>query len=190
VYIITEGGPKALDLNFTKVVSDRSGQEIEACYQCQKCASGCPIAEYGEMDTNQVLRMIQFGLKDEILKSKAIWVCVGCETCGARCPNGIRIAAVMDALREMAIEEGVAPGEKDIYLFHQCFLDSVKSYGRVHEGTMLMKYKLKSGHLMDDVGVGLKMFLKGKLALFPHSVPSKTEVRRIFDWAKKNRAEK
>ncbi|RYD05573.1 hypothetical protein N752_09510 [Desulforamulus aquiferis] len=129
--------------------------------------------------------MIQFGLKDELLKSKAIWVCVGCETCGARCPNGIRIASVMDALREMAIEEGVAPGEKDIKLFHDCFLNSAKSYGRVHEGTMLMRYKLKSGHLMDDVGVGIKMFLKGKLALFPHSVPSKVEVKRIFDWAKK-----
>lgn len=185
MYIITEGGSKALDLNFTNEVKKRSGQDIELCFQCQKCASGCPIAEYGEFDTNKVLRMIQFGLKSQLLKSKAIWICVGCETCGARCPNGIRIAAVMDALREMALEEGISPGEKDIHLFHQCFLDSALSHGRVHEGTMLMKYKLKSGHLMDDVGVGLKLFLKGKLALFPHSVRSKTEVRRIFDWANK-----
>ncbi len=185
MYIITDEGPKALDLNFTKEIKKRSGEEIEACFQCQKCASGCTIAEYGEVDTNQVLRMIQFGLKDEVLKSKAIWVCVGCETCGARCPNGIRIAAVMDALREMAVKEGVAPAEKDIKLFHDCFLNSAQSYGRVHEGTMLMRYKLKSGHLIDDVGVGLKMFLKGKLALLPHSVPSRGEVRRIFDWAKK-----
>lgn len=185
MYIITEGGPKALDLNFTSIIKERSGQEIELCYQCQKCASGCPIAEYGEFDTNQVLRMIQFGLKEELLKSKAIWVCVGCETCGARCPNGIRIASVMDALREMAIEEGVAPGEKDIHTFHQCFLDSVASLGRVHESTMLMKYKLKSGHLMEDVGVGIKLFLKGKLSLFPHSVRSKSEVQKIFKWARK-----
>ena len=92
----------------------------------------------------------------------------------------------MDTLREMAIEAGIAPSEKDIYLFHQCFLDSVQSLGRVHEGSMLMKYKLKSGHLMDDVGVGIKLFLKGKLALFPHSVSSKQEVRHIFDWAKKH----
>ena len=185
MYIITDGVSQALDLNFTKQIKERSGQEIEACFQCQKCASGCPIAEYGEVDTNQVLRMIQFGLKDELLKSKAIWVCVGCETCGARCPNGIRIASVMDALREMAIEEKVVPAEKDIQLFHQCFLNSAQSLGRVHEGTMLMKYKLKSGHLLDDVGVGVKLFFKGKLALFPHSVPSKSDVRRIFEWAQK-----
>lgn len=188
MYITTENGSKALDLNFTNEISQRSGEDIKACYQCQKCASGCPIAEYGEIDTNQVLRLIQLGLKDELLKSKAIWVCVGCETCGARCPNGIRIAAIMDTLREMALEEGITPAEKDIYLFHQCFLDSAKSFGRVHEATMLMKYKLKSGHLMDDVGVGLKMFLKGKLALFPHSVSSKSEVRRIFEWTKQKRS--
>lgn len=185
MYIITDNGPKALDLSFTNEVKRRCGQEIELCYQCQKCASGCPIAEYGEFDTNQVLRMIQFGLKDELLKSKAIWICLGCETCGARCPNGIRIAAVMDALREMALQEGVTPGEKDINFFHQCFLDSVKSLGRTHEGSMLMKYKLKSGHLMEDVGVGIKLFFKGKMSLLPHSVKSKTEVRRIFDWARK-----
>jgi heterodisulfide reductase subunit C len=48
---------------------------------------------------NQVIRLAQLGLKDELLKSKSIWICASCMTCNSRCPKGVNIAEVMEALR-------------------------------------------------------------------------------------------
>ncbi len=87
--------------------------------------------------------MIQMGMRREVLGSRAIWLCVSCETCGTRCPNEIDIGVLMDSLREMAIEEGIPAQERNILLLHQAFVQSIRRGGRVHEATMLIDYKLK-----------------------------------------------
>ncbi|OAT80277.1 4Fe-4S dicluster domain-containing protein [Desulfotomaculum copahuensis] len=165
---------------FAREVGEKSGQSIQLCYQCQKCAAGCPMGEFTDYYPNQILRLIQFGRKEEVLKSKGIWLCFSCETCGARCPNDINIAEVMDTLREMALAEKVPPGIKNAPIFHQAFLNSVKNRGRVHETLMMMNYKLKSGDLFSDLDVGLKMFQKGKLPILSRSIKNKGEVKKIF----------
>ncbi|MBO8137351.1 MAG: 4Fe-4S dicluster domain-containing protein [Desulfotomaculum sp.] len=183
--IITNDKEEQLDFNFLQEVKKRSCQPIDLCYQCQKCAAGCQVASYTDFRPNQIIRLIQFGLKDEALKSSAIWLCVNCETCGARCPNGISISAVTDTLREMALEEKVPASVKNVPLFHKAFLDSVKSGGRVHEPTMLLRYKLKSGNLFEDMKMGLDLFKKGKLPLFPSRTKHKDAVKKIFERVKK-----
>ena len=65
---------------------------------------------------NSIIRMIQMGMKKEVLGSGAIWFCVYCQTCGTRCPNEIHIGILMDALREMAMEEGI-PAKRRISIF-------------------------------------------------------------------------
>jgi heterodisulfide reductase subunit C len=187
VNIITNNGSQQIDFNFIQEVKKRSCQPIDLCYQCQRCASGCQVGSYIEFQPNQIIRMIQFGLKDELLKSSAIWLCVNCDTCGARCPNGISISAVTDALREMAIEQNVAASEKRVYVFHDNFLNAVKSGARVHEVTMLMKYKLKSGDYFSDIKMGMDLFMRGKLPLLPSKVKNKDKVKQIFNSIKNNK---
>ncbi|MEG6616030.1 4Fe-4S dicluster domain-containing protein [Peptococcaceae bacterium 1198_IL3148] len=179
--IITNNGLQQMDFNFMQEVKERSCQPIDLCYQCQRCASGCQVGSYIDFQPNQIIRMIQFGLKDELLKSSAIWLCVNCDTCGARCPNEISISAVTDALREMAIEQNVAASEKRVHVFHDNFLNAVKSGARVHEVTMLMKYKLRSGDLFSDIKMGLDLFTRGKLPLLPSKVKNKDKVKQIFN---------
>jgi heterodisulfide reductase subunit C len=52
---------------------------------------------------NQIIRFAQLGLKEELLASKAIWICASCLTCNARCPKGINIAEVIEALRQILL---------------------------------------------------------------------------------------
>jgi heterodisulfide reductase subunit C len=85
----------------------------------------------------------------------------------------------MDTLREMAIEEG-AVADRKIVLLHQEFVESIRRMGRVHEATMLASYKLKSRDLTTDLGPGVKLFLKGKIPLFPSRVKGIEEIRGIF----------
>lgn len=165
--------------SFIDEVKLKSGQPIELCYQCQKCASGCSMARFADYTPNQVLRFVQMGLKDKVLNCSMIWLCSSCGICGARCPNGINMSEVMDALAEIAVRENVVK-EKKVQLFNDVFLQSVRSNGRIHETSMMTRYKVKSGDLFSDLNVGLKMFLKGKLPLIGKRIRDRKNLEMIF----------
>ncbi|MHB8157405.1 MAG: 4Fe-4S dicluster domain-containing protein [Desulfocucumaceae bacterium] len=166
--------------SFIKEVMMKSHQPINLCYQCQKCASGCSMLPFTDYTPNQVLRLIQLGQKQKVLNSSMIWMCTGCEICGARCPNGIKMAEVMDTLKELAIGENIIK-EKRINTFNEVFLGSVKARGRIHEATMMAVYKLKTKDLFSDVDLGIKLFLKGKLPLLGKGVKARKQLKIIFN---------
>jgi heterodisulfide reductase subunit C len=176
-----------MDFSFLEEAKKRSGEDLSLCYQCLKCTVGCPTAPYMDIRPNNIIRMIQMGMKEEVLGSRAIWLCVSCETCGTRCPNEIDIGILMDALREMAIEEGIPAKEKNIHLLHQAFVQSIKRGGRVHEATMLIDYKLRSRDFMTDLIPGMKLFLKGKIPPFPGFIKGRQEIKRIFEKCSKEK---
>ncbi len=166
---------------FLKEVNDRiGGVPIQSCFHCRKCTAGCPVAFAMEYNPNAVIKMIQMGMKEKVLGSSTIWLCASCETCVTRCPNEVDIARMMDTLREMAIEKGVAAGEKNVVKFHEAFLSSIKMGGRINEPMMLVQYKLKSGDLFSDMGLGLSMFMKGKIKPVSPRTKDMGSVRRIF----------
>ena len=174
-----------IDSSFLEEAKKKSGEDLTLCYQCLKCTAGCPTAPYMDIRPNNIIRMIQMGMKEEVLGSSAIWLCVSCETCGTRCPNKIDIGVLMDALREMAVEEGVKAKEKNIHLLHEAFIQSIKRGGRIHEATMLIDYKLRSKDFLTDLVPGMKLFIKGKIPLFPDFIKGKGEIKRIFERCKK-----
>jgi len=175
-------GVGKVESSFLKEVEKKSGENLSLCYQCLKCTAGCPTASYMDVRPNSIIRMIQMGMREEVMGSSAIWLCVYCQTCGTRCPNEIHIGILMDTLREMAVEEGVPAKEKNIHLFHEAFIHSVGRGGRAHEVTMLMEYMLKSRDLMaDSLFPGMILFLKGKFPLLPSFVKGKEEIKKIFE---------
>jgi heterodisulfide reductase subunit C len=167
-------------------VDDHSGEKVSLCYQCRKCTNGCPLSFAMDLKPNQVMRMIQLGLKEELLRSKTIWICASCQTCTTRCPNDIDIAHVMDSLRQMCQESGVPAGEAKIAKFHKAFLDSVRRHGRIFELGMVGQYKLASLDLLSDTKLAWDMFKKGKLKFLPHGIQGKKEVREMFGKQKKD----
>jgi len=103
--IVTGGTVTSLDFNFKDLVEGKSGEDLSRCYYCLKCTAGCPSAPAMPYGPAQMVRMVQLGLRDELLESPSIWFCLHCETCGARCPNEISIAGLTQTLREMAMQE-------------------------------------------------------------------------------------
>jgi heterodisulfide reductase subunit C len=129
----------------------------------------------------QVLRLVQLGQKELLLESSAIWLCIGCETCGTRCPNEIHAGAVIDALRQMAVGEKVRVAERSVLKSHEAFLDSIRMWGRLHELSMLIQHKLTSGgNLLADVDMGLEMFVKGKIHPLPKRIQGMEEIRKLY----------
>jgi heterodisulfide reductase subunit C len=180
------------DLTFRDAVREHSGEDIHACFYCQKCTIGCPTAYVMDYQPAQLLRMIQLGQKDKVLGCSAVWLCVGCETCGTRCPNHIRLAPVMDTLRQMAIAEGYKP-EPAIHALHRSFLDSIKLLGRVYELGLIMEFKtlglLAGGPevlfrgLSSDIKLGATLFFKGKFGILPERVKRMGEVAKLYEEA-------
>ena len=168
------------NLGFVEQVSDLSHQNVRRCYYCLRCTAGCPAAYAMEITPAQILKMVQLGQKGTLLRSSAIWLCIGCETCGTRCPNEIHAGAVIDALRQIAIAEKVPAGEKTVLKLHEAFLDSIRLWGRMHELTMLMQYKLTSLDLLSDLDMGLDMFVKGKIHPLPERIRGMGEIKRLF----------
>lgn len=165
--------------NILQEVRAASGQPVELCLQCQKCSSGCPVAAFTDFQPNKMVRSLQFGLLERVLKSPAIWLCTSCETCGLRCPCGIRLSEVWDVLKELAVQKGLAKGIQPV--FHNMFLDSVYKRGRVFETGLMAGYKIRTGQLFSDLDLGLKLFTKGKLPLLSGGISRRKEVREIFN---------
>lgn len=168
---------------FAQEIQRRSGQNLSRCYQCKKCTGGCPTVGWYEWPNHAVVRLIQLGKREELVSSKAVWMCVSCETCGTRCPNGIYLSPVFDALRALSLEEGRV-AEPAVVAFHKAFVGSARRFGRVHEATMLLAYKWAAKDFFTDLAVGMKLFFKGKIPLLPRSVKGKHQLRQIFEESK------
>jgi heterodisulfide reductase subunit C len=125
-----------------------------------------------------IMRGIQLGLKDELLDSSAIWLCVSCQTCSLRCPREIDIAKVIESLRQFSIAEGRAPAQRDIAVSYSAFLQQVRLFGRVYEAGYGLMYNLRSRHIFNNMLRMPSLFSRGKLKLKPQ-IKGASEVKRI-----------
>jgi len=148
------------DLTLIDQVSGMSQQNVRRCYYCLRCSAGCPAAYAMDYTPAQILRLVQLGQKEALLHSSAIWLCIGCETCGTRCPNEIHAGAVIE---------------------HKAFLNSIRRFGRLHELSMLLEHKLTSRDLLSNLDMGVEMFVKGKIHPLPKRIQGLDQVQELFE---------
>jgi heterodisulfide reductase subunit C2 len=171
---------KSCDPQFIKKVEESSGQQVSKCYQCGNCSASCNYTHDYDYPANQIMRLVQLGQKDVILKSRSIWLCAQCQACTTRCPCNIEVAKVMESLRVMSREEGVG-SQGDIRIFFDEFMRSVKMFGRVFESGLLPVFNFRAGKPFGDMDLAPKVLRKGKLAFWPHRIKGRKEVAEIFD---------
>ena len=171
---------KTGSIEFLKQVEEDSGQKVRVCYQCGKCSAGCPVAYAMDLLPNQVMRLVQLGLKDEALSCSTIWLCASCETCATRCPREIEIVRVMDALRHRSRREDYHSPVREVPVFINSFLNNLKQFGRLYEVGLIGAYNLRSGHLTKDLGKAPGMLLRRKIGLLPPRVKGMGRIRKII----------
>lgn len=166
-------------LNLSEKLKNRTGQNVFLCYQCRKCSAGCPVAYAMDYTPAQLLEAIRLEMNEAVLKSKTPWMCASCQTCTTRCPQEIDIARVMDGLRSIALEVKIKPPLPDVAAFYRLMLANIFLFGRMYELGLIGMLKFATRQFTKDLGLGFKMFSKGKLRIFPVFSRSFL-VKRIF----------
>jgi len=166
-----------------EAVLSESGQNVNLCYQCRKCAAGCPISYAMDYKPAQLIHAIRLGLDELVLNSKTMWLCASCETCTTRCPQEVDVAKVMDAVKIVALRKGVKPAIPEVASFYKAALSNIKMCGRMYELGMIIGLKLRTFDFFKDMELGAKMFKKGKMKIIP-SLSGARRTWKIFSRVK------
>jgi heterodisulfide reductase subunit B len=144
-----------------------TGENVSLCYQCVKCTSGCPVAEFFDWQPNQIMRALQLGQEDIALHSQTPWLCACCQTCTTRCPQGLNVTGIMEFLTREALERGVQPQVPRVDIFNKAFMREVRLWRRAYELGLMAEMKLRTGDITGDLDLGIKLLRKRKLPFLP-----------------------
>ena len=175
--------PESRDSAFKEqVLKTPVGEKIQTCMQCGICAGSCPVSHEMDHSPRELVRMVQLGLKREVLSSNTIWICTTCFSCSVRCPRGIHPTELMEMLKPIAIAEGIK--NKNIK-FDNVFSDVIKNNGRASEFLLISKYSLTEPGMIKQLPFGLSMMAKGKIPLSIDRMENTRELDAIFKLGEK-----
>jgi heterodisulfide reductase subunit C len=97
-----------LDPDFREEVArEAGGENIRRCFQCGTCVAMCPVAEHdARYDPRRIIRMVNMGMRKQVLSSPGIWLCSGCYNCFERCPQDVKPTQILQAIQHIASREG------------------------------------------------------------------------------------
>ncbi len=90
-----------------RLAAHAGGERVLHCVLCGSCTAGCPVCELdNSYDPRLMMRRILCGDGEQLLASRALWQCCQCHACVAHCPQNVRFADVLRALRELSVQDG------------------------------------------------------------------------------------
>jgi heterodisulfide reductase subunit C2 len=175
-------------------VSRRSGQNLLACYQCRRCAAGCPVGEESGVTPDRLIRMLLLGDEQGALDNLLVWKCLACYTCGTRCPNDIQTARITEVLKQISKKQHREPLVPKVAAFHGAFVKAAGQAGRFNELVGMGLYEaqaalgeFKRGGLKAAIAevsaqarLGQAMMKKKRMHLKYESVKNKGEIKALY----------
>jgi ferredoxin len=72
---------------------------VEACFNCGNCTAICPLTSDGHPFPRNIVRLLNLGLKQQLLENVDPWLCYYCGECSETCPREAEPAEAMMTLR-------------------------------------------------------------------------------------------
>ncbi len=166
----------------SEIAAVPGGENIYHCIQCGVCSGTCPAAAEMEYPPRKIIALIRAGMRDEVLTSGSMWHCLSCYMCTVRCPRGVKPTELAHALESLAEKEGIKVKGTSTPAMYRSFVESIRSYGRVHELGMMIKYYLRTNPLaaISLTMVALQLLLHRRMPLLPRKVKGKEELSLIL----------
>jgi len=166
-----------------QVATFPDGFKIRDCIQCGTCTGSCPVAHAMDITPRELVALFRAGFLEDILRSRAIWMCASCYACTVRCPQGIRVTDSVYALKRLATQKEIFPRTFPAHAVSEAFVGNIHSFGRNWELWLGLRYYLSTrpmGLLSPNVQkFALRMLRRGRLGLRPARVRRMKEVRAI-----------
>jgi heterodisulfide reductase subunit C len=159
-----------------------AGERIKRCIQCGTCTGSCPVSYAMDISPRQLIALFRAGEMETIMKSRTIWICASCYACTTRCPSGIKITDIMYALKRTAMDSGYRSQAPQVKLLAKLFTQNLMSFGRLHEGTLIQKYYMKTNpfKMIGLLPMAKKMLATKRLAMFPKKIKAQKALERII----------
>jgi quinone-modifying oxidoreductase subunit QmoC len=158
------------------------GERIARCLQCGTCTGSCPVSYAMDISPRMVIALFRAGQIEEILRSRTIWICASCYMCTTRCPQAIKITELLYALKRTAMDAKLYPDRFPVYLLSRTFVRLVNRYGRNNELLLLLLYYLRRNplELLRLTPLGLSLWRRGRISLFPSKIKGVRTIRQIL----------
>ena len=180
--------------SLAREVAERSGQNLLACYQCRRCAAGCPVGAESGVTPDRLIRMLLLGDEAGALDNLLVWKCLACYTCGTRCPNDIQTARITEVLKQISKKQHREPLVPKVAAFHGAFVKAVGQAGRFNELVGMGMYETQAAlgefkrgglkaalaEVATQAKLGQAMMKKHRMHLKYESVKKKGEVKALY----------
>lgn len=81
---------------------------VDLCWTCGTCDNECPVRiATNRLRPQHTVRMVTYGMIDELLSVPDIWYCLSCRRCMLGCPNRVRPYELHCDLQMLAISRGI-----------------------------------------------------------------------------------
>jgi heterodisulfide reductase subunit C len=160
------------------------GMKIKNCIQCGSCTGSCPVSHAMDITPRQIVALFRAGFLEDILRSRAIWMCASCYACTVRCPAGIRVTDNLYALKRLAGQKGIYPKKFPSHALSAAFVGNIGAYGRNWELWLGAKYYLttRPRSLLSPslIKFAVRMMKRRRLGVTPTRIRKMDEVRAII----------
>ncbi len=105
-----------VDPSLMSELKEYGAVSIEKCFNCGNCTAICPLTSSEHPFPRKTIRMVQMGLRDQLVASVDPWLCYFCGDCSITCPKGAEPAETMMATRRWLISQYDTSGKaKKLY---------------------------------------------------------------------------
>jgi heterodisulfide reductase subunit D len=174
---------KELDLSFAGQVTPET-EKLFTCIQCGSCTASCPTANRMKISPQTLMRLIRLGMKDEVLKSLAYWLCTSCNACTCHCPRGIPILDTIIGLKAHSIRLDL-PVPEDVELLRRTIATSRNISG--DDNAERLVWSLNLPQSLDGIegkaGADVLYFVGCIASFFPRAYSIAQAFGRILDHA-------
>lgn len=157
---------------------------LRTCIQCGTCSASCPTAYAMDYTPRQLWKLIQLGLRDEVVNSRTFWLCTTCKACTVRCPRGIDLTQTMLMLKEYAVREALKVPE-GIGVLRETVTTSYNISGDDNESRLIWAENLESKPegMEAKKGAEVLYFVGCVSAFYPQAYSIPQSLVQIFERA-------
>ncbi len=91
------------DYEFSRKIEEISGEPFRKCMQCGTCSGVCPVEAVVEITPRKLIHLATLGLREAAMSVNMSWMCVSCHACEVRCPRGLEVPRIIEAVRQVQL---------------------------------------------------------------------------------------